>query len=274
MITYKTMPTGGLGNRLFQYHFLLQVGNQLGARTLIPWGKDSQFVTKNTSHLSHRIDTFTDSKAAFSSKDFGDPLSVELIEKIQELTSLKSSVSLVPPFLGEWFFQSCFRNPKTLFKPQPRLDVGQPFIALHIRGGDFAAWNPDAILPADYYISAIEQSLTQEGNLPVVIVTDDTSQSAIELIRQAYPQQTTMGEQVRRDLKQLSSFHGDFALLGAAKTLISSPSTFAIWASILGENASVIHSKSWVESMAARGDVFWLKLLAGGNAFYHASELI
>jgi len=65
----------------------------------------------------------------------------------------------------------------------------------------------------------------------------------------------------------------DFLDMANSDVLISSPSTFSIWAGILGKRKKVIHSKTWVDYRAKENDIFWINLQKGGNEYYSA-ELI
>jgi len=276
MLGFVSRPTGGLGNRLFQYHFLLQFARLANGETSIPWKKDHQFVSKTTGLLAHWVWASSQKLQTLSSSDFQSYSQNEIKNFMLEKSSSQEDIALKPPILGELFYQTCFEDPKTLFKPQKVVAPPNPYIAIHIRGGDFASWNPAAILPSSYYRDAIELTMQSRTDFdtPLVIVTDDLAQPSVAEIARIFSENLSQGLEIRQIMRSDSDLSTDFRLLGSAETLISSPSTFAIWASILGQNREVLHSKIWVERMANEGDQFWASLLAGGNGYYRAERLV
>jgi len=50
--------------------------------------------------------------------------------------------------------------------------------------------------------------------------------------------------------------------------LISTPSTFAILAGVLGKKKLIIHEKQWIEYAQNVNDLFWIKLTQHNNMFY------
>lgn len=276
MIGYLREPSGGLGNRLFHYNFMLQLARLLGQSVVQPWSRDIDFVAKTSTSFRHFMWTQNRHARRLGPLDIADVTPRDFRNFILTDFGQVEHVKLVSPILGEVFFESCFYDPKELMAFEPGFDNNAPFVAAHIRGGDFATWNPEAILPASYYIEAISVALNkpERQNLPVVIVTDDLAQPAIEEIKLSFPHNVSLGEEFRSSVLGRDEVLRDFRLLGSAETIISSPSTFAIWSSILGKNEHVYHSKAWVEKMANQGDNFWVKLIQGGNEYYRCTELI
>ena len=170
------------------------------------------------------------------------------------------------PILGEAFFGYCSQDPRKLvMSPCPKSEGPVPYIAMHFRGTDFFTWNENAILPSSYYMNSLEWARDQVGpDAPVYLVTDDTSLDSFKYVRKC------LGSSAR-------VFNGapesDFCVLHGASILVSSPSTFCIWAGILG-NSSVVHSLNWVTQRASLRDEFWVRILKGGNDFYHPAVLI
>jgi len=170
------------------------------------------------------------------------------------------------PILGDFFFGACQEDPKNYFPNVPDTNPRERrLIAVHLRGTDFFNWNPDAVLPIDYYRTAIEVARQMVGSkAEVALVTDDLSMSSVVALESDLELNKN---QHRRGLEE------DFSLLRGADVIVSSPSTFCIWAGILG-NAKVIHSLEWVRRRAELQDGFWLDLFSGGNKYYHASALV
>jgi hypothetical protein len=50
--------------------------------------------------------------------------------------------------------------------------------------------------------------------------------------------------------------------------LISSPSTFAIFAGIIGKQKKIIHNKAWLDYATNRNDPFWVNLCQTDHPYY------
>ena len=176
------------------------------------------------------------------------------------------SIRVRGPLLGEFFFGACRDDPSQYFPLAPVVARNDsPLIAVHLRGTDFAEWNPNAILPVSYYLDALEVAREMAGSAArIELVTDDPTMDSVV---------TLQSELALDGRPRQRSVEDDFALLRGADVIVSSPSTFCIWAGILSQ-ARVIHSNVWVRQRADMGDRFWLDLMAGGNQFYHAEVLV
>lgn len=100
---------------------------------------------------------------------------------------------------------------------------------IHIRGGDFVKLGWNNITPKEYYIKAIELMKKKYHQNKFHIVTDDKnySKTVLNELNIAY-------EFIGGDLNK------DFYLIGSYQYRILSSSTFALWASALGNNQSSI----------------------------------
>mgnify|MGYP006162911183 CR=1 FL=1 len=71
------------------------------------------------------------------------------------------------------------------------------------------------------------------------------------------------------------SFKEDLYKLSICNYMISSPSTFAIWAAILSSvDVKVVHSQQWVDYCVGNGEEFWMNINNGGNEFYRVWDTI
>jgi hypothetical protein len=141
-----------------------------------------------------------------------------------------------------------------------------------MRGGDFAKWNPNAILSTEYYLQAIEAALDITGRATKLYVsTDDRTLESWHEVTRLHSSRLlpTLGSRGNARSKALE----DFGALAGADLVVSSPSTFAIWASILGSKR-VIHSRQWVESRADLGDRFWIEISRLRSPYYVVETMV
>lgn len=108
---------------------------------------------------------------------------------------------------------------------------------IHIRGGDFVRLGWNSITPKEYYIKAIETMKNEYKQNKFYVVTDDREYSK-SILKELNINFEFIG----------NSMYEDFRLIGNFKYRILSSSTFALWASALGdnENSIVIAPKYWI----------------------------
>lgn len=262
MIRQANNPSGGLGNRLFQLNFLGQIANYLDNEFEFYSPLDAPFfqnVKEANLPFRHRL------RRSWNLKEI---ISKEVSSKgaIFDAFLSKKNFNIQGSYLGETFFRYDFCDPRTIVIPKFPTGLNLPRIACHFRGGDFAEWNKKAILKTEYYLRAIAKidSITTLS-LPVHLVTDDASLTSFKEVR----------EKLSDRLVKLETRHyiEDFNVLANSEYLVSSPSTFSIWAGILGRN-QIIHNEDWVNEQAEKEDHFWYQLKNGGNSFYQASYLL
>ena len=272
MIFISRDNPGRLGNRLFLYHFLRQLAQAGGSDYSQPrlenakyfsdmeaWGQRPHFWTKRL-----RLDPRLISGQA----------PAELLKTVKAAIASGRPVEIKPPVLGESFFAYCFADPNDFVKIKAehqdlKLPAGDDVIniGLHFRGGDFAAWDTQAILPADYYISALQSCLTESASRKIYlhIFTDDEKLESYiktkEFIGGLSVADVSYGDRQGEPIR-------DLYRMSQCDILISSPSTFAIWGGILGRRKRIIHSRVWLDYAIAKSDRFWQELAAGGNEYY------
>ena len=263
MIRYSHNPRGGLGNRLFQLNFLGQIAYYLGEEFVFYSPQDAQYFEKVVSSkvpLRHRFLNVIDLEV---------PKNPTELTKMEFLSGLPQGIDfgLSANALGETFFEYCFRDPSEIIVPKLARQESETRIACHFRGGDFQNWNSKAILGTEYYLDAISHLDSVIGEtLDVLLITDDSSLHSFNEVKKA------LGN--RAVCRPNRNYFADFKDLMESKYLINSPSTFSIWAGILGRNDAIIHNRDWVNSQAEVEDPFWQKLKNGGNFFYKASNFI
>lgn len=187
------------------------------------------------------------------------------------------SIHQCPKMLGEKIFQ--WKDPKHIseFLTPIIPNLGErntTQIAVHIRGGDFKVWqNGRAILPFEYYKSALDYiGVTFDPYIKTVYVaTDDTS---LEVYQRVVDYIVNHPNLVR--MFSTGNEQEDFERIASAQHVVSSPSTFAITASMFHSGTyhkRIYHSREWVEEQANRNDQFWVDILNGGNKYYRAGCL-
>lgn len=140
------------------------------------------------------------------------------------------------------YFQSCltqqdFEYEITVFKKfiKNQKIINQDSCIIHIRGGDFIKLGWNIVTPKEYYIKAIKIMQKQYRQDKFYIVTDDKDYSK------------TIFKELNINYEFIgSNMYEDFYLIGSYKYRILSSSTFAFWASALGNNTdSVVIAPSY-----------------------------
>jgi hypothetical protein len=264
MITYNHAPKGGLGNRLFQLNFIGQLANLLETEFSFYSPNDSSYFHNISSSKLRRLQGRFLKKIKLSEETQLDAASIS--SYFRKRTNL-GDFSITGSYLGETFFKCSAISPREIVRHKFGQINNQEQIACHFRGGDFRTWNPKSILKMDYYLQAIEYIDTRIGNpLPIKLVTDELGLESVQKIAKIH--------RGRVELISNKNPIEDLKSLMASNYLVSSPSTFAIWAGILSDKKEIIHSAEWVEERASLNDKFWEDLKSGGNSYYKASQLI
>jgi len=181
---------------------------------------------------------------------------------------------LKPPFLGDTFFDYSMVAPSNFIRLRERFVTNPGWrrdhlvvIGVHFRGGDFFNWNPRAVLGAEYYLNAVRLALQDSAGRRVAIAlfTDDYDLESYRIVRSEFSNlciDPSAGNQGASP--EIADFHG----LSVCDYIVSSPSTFCIWAGVLSEGAKIIHSDEWMESRDRENDKFWQQLRSGGGRYY------
>lgn len=271
MIGINQKVKWGMGNCLFTWHFVRQMANYLKAPYFGPDWRDKNYF-EGMIRVSRPFKLFRrDFK--ITSRMIRSLPTGEILRLCRENLFAGRDILFVPPLLGETFFSYTFTAPSSLVRINPSycqsvpgFNNDRPLVGLHFRGGDFSAWNPNAVLPTDYYLEAIECFLAEYPDSAFFLCTDDETCPAWSPVLKrlfALPR-----ERIYFGLNDAPPIY-DLHWLSLCDGIISSPSTFAIWAGILGRSRKkIIHSKKWVDLCVARQDVFWCRLDEGGNDFY------
>lgn len=262
-------PPGGLGNRLFCYNFIRQLAYACGIPYAHPWLKDSKYFES----MGLRLRPRWFGKKLVIDSEFLKSLSPDQLRNLIT-NSVDMNFLLKPPFLGETFYDYSLVAPLNFIRlrepflrnPGWRRD-NQVVIGVHFRGGDFFNWNPAAVLDAKYYVNAIKLALRDSGGrrTGVALFADDTTLESYRIVQAQF---SGLCIDMSTGNQATSSEITDFHNLSVCDYIVSSPSTFCIWAGILGEGTKIIHSEEWIESQVHENSKFWQQLWSGGSNYY------
>lgn len=277
MIGFKKVPTGRMGNVLIQYIFLQQLAKRLQMDTFYPQLPYSEY-----------FDNFQKKKRGWK-HFFKDEYEVRLtdIEKMGMEDFLKEAkvkdeegidIVLKPPVLGHLLeFED--DDPGQYIHIKEKYIIGLSYddskinIALHFRGTDFKEWNEKASLGYSYYKDAIEFCVQELGadNIRFLLFTDDNG-------FETFVQTTNYLQEKGYEYvpgSQDNFFIHDFITMSQCDVIVSSPSTFAIMATVIGKKGKrVIHNQQWMQYCLERNDTFWVQANENSNPYYHIWKTI
>lgn len=272
MLGIKKISSGRMGNRLFHYHFLRQIAKKTKIDYFHRKFPDSIYFenmgkkSKPFWPLKNPIQLTSRDVLAFNPQEF--------LTYIMEETIKGKNIIFNPPMLGEVFFDYLFYSPNEFIKVKDQYKGNFTFnssnrvvVGVHFRGTDFPDWNEHAALKFPYYRDAINYCLDcfKNENPVFVLFTDDPKYPTfLETI--SFLQALEKIEFYLGDAANLPIY--DFYLLSQCDVLISSPSTFAIFAGILGKQKKIIHAKNWLDYAVDHDDTFWVKLKDTTNPYY------
>lgn len=270
MIGIKKIAPGRMGNRLFHYNFLRQISKKVGIEHFcVEFPESKLFDGITVGRKSTKL--FRTSK--YTSKEILKLTPEEFLALVKDEDARGRDILLNPPMLGEIFFDYLFYDPNGFIriKDDYRKDfgetvVGRKVIALHFRGTDFEAWNKQASLKFDYYRDAINFCIECYSSQDIVfgLFTDDTN-------FHPYTESISYLKALNVDFFLGNSNEPaivDFYQISQSDVLVSSPSTFAIFAGILGKDKKIIHNKQWLDYATGRNDTFWVKLVDSQSPYY------
>lgn len=254
-IGLRSTPKGRFGNRLLNYMNLHELSSHLGVPFFNPNRRDRRWIRRinrrpviplamRRTVLLEREDLHRDDFLDRARQWVAD--GVTIIPKPRLLTEALVRYGRVPP---KEFVAHRFK----LCPTHKRRNDAAPAVVLHLRGGDFEGWKPGAVLGEQYYRDAL--ALVDENGFAessVRICTDDENHPALPGLRQFL----TQSERIVPAEGCEEPFSCDYAALIQAPRVISSPSTFAITAGLIG-GGGVIHNKAWVDSRIEAGEAFW-----------------
>jgi hypothetical protein len=129
--------------------------------------------------------------------------------------------------------------------------VGVPYVCCHVRRGDYHTWEGGVVLPASYYLAALEQ-LGPVAGMPVVFVGDDFEDLPDALA-------SVPGVRFERNDEAL-----DLMLLARAAGVVTSNSSFGWWGAYLNrtDGTRVLAPRHWLGFK--KGSEFPPSVIPGG----------
>ena len=278
MLGIKKLSSGRMGNRLFHYHFLRQIAKKTGIdyfHTNFPDSVYFENMRKKAKPFQHFKKT-----TELTSKEVLSFEPAEFLQFVVQENKKVCDIVFSPPMSGEVFFDYLFFDPNEFIKVKEKFKVpltsgsseDKIIIGLHFRGTDFPTWNPNAALKFKYYQAAVNYCLAYFNDREVcfAVFTDDYEYPAyvqtVSFLQSIKHAQICFG-----DKDDLPIY--DFYRMTQCDVLISSPSTFALFAGILGKRKKIIHSKEWLDYAVSRNDTFWVKLSKTNNPYYSLWKL-
>jgi hypothetical protein len=259
---------GGLGNQFFQYFAGLELSNN----SHLPLFLDFRWIESGYSHQGSDLRDFRFAKN-FASHDKNTSSSLNFrTEKLKtklasnsklmgELFSINSPVNpgfveLKPRESGlelRGYYQS-YKYYEKNFNSQPMEDfsllhesdlfqarkselTNAPFIAVHVRGGDYLKkQNLYHKLDSDYYIKAIDLLREVCGKFKVYVFSDDT-EYAKDLLKEV------------RDASYVDEVglraSDSMVLMSLGEGIVIGNSTFSYWSAVLNHGNNIIAPKFW-----------------------------
>ena len=270
---------GGLGNQLFQYFAGIDLSLQTGSRLSI----DARWIDASYSQSESDIRDFTFLKDATitNSIESGevnfklDRLKTKIARKSQvaadlfglyvpnnpgfiEHIELKPGVELRGYFQTYRYFENVNRNhnmrdwslkneSKLSLKTRRELDSA-PFIAIHVRGGDYLnKTNVYHKLEKKYYLESLKNLKEKTGDIRVLVFSDDA-----EYARNLFD--STAGfEFLNPDGLRASEA---MILMSSAKGIITANSTFSYWAAMINAGSHICVPKFWYANTEADKNLY------------------
>ena len=242
--------TGGLGNQLFQINLLVQLAMQFGLTPVFPKSQISSLCVdfKKTLHIPKLRQ-----KLFLSQEILREESLTEIGKLIDDSAQNRQDILVAKSVLGEVLHKFYFKNPKEIFEPAKQFChyAYQNFsecVALHFRGSDFLNWDSTAIMNLDYYDRAINSSSLihgREGHL----FTDDPSHEVVRTLLKKFK---------NIKLKSSGNQFDDFWRISNYSEVIATPSTFVLWAAMLGKSCKILIDRHWIENRLTRGEEFWI----------------
>lgn len=276
MIGFLQLPTGRMGNVLIQYAFLREIAYRCSIDYFfpqLPYIEYFEDFEKRNFSLWLKI-----KKKKIINMDIIDQMGMDnFLNSVIKWNKEGYNIVLQPPMLGHLFsFKDI--NPTRFIKIKeeivrtPQFFDDKTNVGIHFRGTDFQSWNQKSILPGEFYINAVERVVEEreKEKLRFLLFTDDTTLSSYKLVTNFL----TAKQIEFRPGNPENFLMDDFQAISQCDIVISSPSTFAIVAALMGkERKTIYHSKEWVEYCAEKNEQFWIDIQNDCVPYYNVRTL-
>lgn len=256
---------GRLGNQLFKVNMALQLSVFFDARVSIPFTKYTKLFKLPSFRVVSCKKLEANNNLILRCNDFVSRDKSDLLLKIGERLQIGNDVTIPPDLLGEGFETYSFLHPRELISLKKYRDYGYlaNSVALHFRGTDFLEWNPVALMNADFYMESIYT--LGLSHLDINIFSDDLESTTVRHLVKYLPKSRIFPK---------SSLANTFSALSQHGHIIASPSTFSLWAALLGSPSSLTISRKWIDAMVNAGDNFWPLMAENKNSYIHKINIV
>ena len=269
---FRSTPRGGFGNRVLSYLSIRHLALRVEAGYFFENPADRGLI--DGIHRPRRVPSWLSREQTFRSSDAERP---SFVDDVRGIVSRGTSVVIKGPLLGEVLVRFAQRDSRefaalsvTQCREHRVARGGKQLVTAHLRAGDFREWEPKAILPADYYIAALESIDTLgSDSWQVRVCVDDAGHPALSDLQDFLTGRGVLNPRVNC----ADPFQCDLAAMAESDVLVSSPSTFALVAGMLG-TPRVIHSREWIENRVGRGEEFWRRIGNGTFPGYSLESLV
>jgi len=270
---------GGLGNQLFQYFAGLDSSLKSGSFLVIDarwieasYSQDDSDIrdfillrdasietTDNSGDLNFKIERIK-TKFANSSKVASKLLAINSPNNpgFAELENFKTDIELRGYYQSYKYFENVnktvniwdwsLKNESPLFlETRSKLDSA-PFIAIHVRGGDYLNnTNIYHKLGASYYLGSLKYLRETIGDIRVIVFSDDAEHA-----------KNIFNSDARFEFLNQDGLRASEAmvLMSSAKGIITANSTFSYWAAMINAGDHIYAPKFWYTNTEADENLY------------------
>ena len=275
----KVRLFGGLGNQLFQYFAGLDLSLKTSSQLKVDarwieasysqdesdirdfrFLKDTPIITEAESGKIHfgleRVKTKIAGKSKAGARFFG--LNVPGNPGFIEIDNLKPGVELRGYFQSHKYFENVKKNTEMrnwslsnesqLFLETKRQLDSAPFMAIHVRGGDYL--DKSSIyhkLESKYYLESLRDFREKCGDIKVLVFSDDA----------AYARSILSSDVGFEFLNQRGLRASEaMILMSSARGIITANSTYSYWAAMINAGNHIYAPKFWYANTDADGNLY------------------
>ena len=242
MFRINKMTRGRFGNKILQYNTLRQLSSILGVGYSCPNWEGNKIFDLSLSSENQQV---YKQEKLLTWRECIEPN----WDSLKEMSNKYDLIIDDPAYLlHNTFFQLSQTSPRKFLPikehlskilPSDRVNVG-----IHIRGTDFlTADNGKEVHPFDYYCKSVEEVANNISDPFFIICTDDITYDLVGQVINMLSAKNFEFSMGRPD-----NLFYDFLILAHCEVLISTSSTFAVTAGMLGlSDKKIIHYSKWLK---------------------------